>query len=101
MGHASVLALRIALSVGPPVVVSCAQPPDHPPVLGIGAEDDGGGKDDDAEVEEAESTGRPLSCADYLGTCVTATGSCPIQITGVGLCGGTGDEICCTGYGDR
>jgi|HubBroStandDraft_1064217.scaffolds.fasta_scaffold758374_2 hypothetical protein len=100
MGHASVLALRLALSVGLAIVVSCAPPPDHPPVLGGGPEEDGDGKGDDAEAEEAESV-PPPSCADYLGTCVATSGSCPIQITGVGLCDSTDDEICCTGYGDR
>jgi hypothetical protein len=98
MGHASVLALRLALSVGPAIVVSCASPPDHPPVLGSDPDDDGG-KEDDAEVEEAESSGPPPTCADYQGTCVP-TGSCLIQITGVGLCDGTDNEICCAD-GDR
>jgi hypothetical protein len=101
MGHASALALRIALSVGPAVVVSCAQPPDHPPVLGGDLDEDSGGKADGAEVDEAGSNGPPLSCADYGGTCVTTTGSCPIQITGIGLCDSTDDKICCTGYSDR
>jgi hypothetical protein len=69
--------------------------------VGGDLEEDGGGKEDAGEVEEAGSGGTPFSCADFHGTCVTTTGSCPIQITGIGLCDGTDDEICCTGYSDQ
>jgi hypothetical protein len=97
MGHASGLVLGIALFVGPAILVSCSPAP-PPPALADGLKDGSGGGED---VEEAGSGSPPPSCAAVGGRCVKTAGPCPIQITGTGLCPGTGDEICCTDYADK
>jgi hypothetical protein len=75
------------------VCASCNQAPEMPPVTG-GA--DGSGAD--AELE-AEASVHYASCAHFGGTCTSGgSGSCPIQVTGIGLC--SGNQICCAGYGD-
>jgi hypothetical protein len=52
----------------------------------------------DASIQDAlgDEAAPVISCARYGGTCTSVpTKSCPVQITGTGLC--EGDLICCTG----
>jgi hypothetical protein len=52
----------------------------------------------DASIQDAsgDEAAPVISCARYGGTCTPVpTKSCPVQITGTGLC--DGDLICCTG----
>jgi hypothetical protein len=97
MDRARALALGATLLVVPATVVSCSQALKPPPVIEILPE---AGGDGDLDVEEA-SSGPPATCAALRGTCVATTRPCPIQITGIGLCGVTSDDICCTGYGSK
>jgi hypothetical protein len=72
--------------------VSCSANSSLPPVTG-GLDGESG----DTAEPEAEANVPPKTCSDYGGECMSG-GACPVQVTGIALCGG--DQICCAGYGN-
>jgi len=71
------------------VAIACSSTSEPTPIGGLG---DGGGTD--AVEEESAPPAPPPSCKSQGGKCLSiTTKSCPVQITGIGLCEDT--LICC------
>jgi hypothetical protein len=75
-----------AFVLGGALGLACGEPAKPPPVGGL-----------DASNHDSSTDAPPnVSCANYGGKCTAVPdASCPVQVTGIGLC--EGELICCTG----